>query len=57
MTYSAIHPRRPSAAVTIGNLVIGGLMLSAFADTISGPSVVVAAGLLFVLTLALPQTN
>jgi len=24
MTYSAIHPRRPSAAVTIGNLVIGG---------------------------------
>lgn len=37
--------------------VIAGLLLSAFADTISGPSVVAAAGLLFVLTLALPQTN
>ncbi len=45
------------SAALAGVSVIGGLLLSAFADTISGPSVVVAAGLLFVLTLALPQTN
>ena len=45
------------AAMMAGLSVIGGLMLSAFANTISGPSVVLAAGLLFVLTLALPQTN
>jgi zinc transport system permease protein len=45
------------AAVLAGLSVIAGLMLSAFANTISGPSVVLAAGLLFVLTLAIPQTN
>ncbi|MGH6855567.1 MAG: metal ABC transporter permease [Aestuariivirga sp.] len=40
-----------------GLSVVAGLLLSASANTISGPSVVLAAGLLFVLTLALPQTN
>lgn len=45
------------SAALAGVSVIGGLLLSAFADTISGPSVVVAAALLFVLTLAMPQTN
>jgi zinc transport system permease protein len=45
------------SAMMAGLSVIGGLLLSAFANTISGPSVVLAAGLLFVLTLALPQTN
>ncbi len=45
------------SAVMAGVSVIAGLLLSAFANTISGPSVVLAAGLLFVLTLALPQTN
>ena len=45
-----------SAAIA-GVAVISGLLLSAYANTISGPSVVLAAGLLFVLTLALPQTN
>ena len=45
------------SAALAGLAVIGGLMLSAFANTISGPSVVLAAGLLFVLTLAIPRTN
>jgi zinc transport system permease protein len=45
------------SAALAGLAVIGGLMLSAFANTISGPSVVLAAGLLFILTLAIPQTN
>lgn len=37
--------------------VVIGLVLSAFAGTMAGPSVVLAAGFLFVLTLAVPQTN
>ena len=45
------------SAMIAGLSVIGGLALSATANTISGPSVVLAAGVLFVLTLALPQTN
>ncbi|MBI3674222.1 MAG: metal ABC transporter permease [Rhizobiales bacterium] len=45
------------AAMIAGLAVLGGLALSATANTISGPSVVLAAGLLFVLTLAKRQTN
>ncbi len=45
------------SAALAGLAVIGGLMLSAFANTVSGPSVVLAAGLLFILTLTIPQTN
>ena len=45
------------SAMIAGLSVIGGLALSATTNTISGPSVVLAAGVLFVLTLALPQTN
>lgn len=46
-----------AAAVVAGLAVMGGLALSATANTISGPSVVLAASLLFVLTLVVPQTN
>jgi zinc transport system permease protein len=46
-----------AAAIVAGLAVILGLGLSALRDTISGPSVVLAASLLFVLTLAVPQTN
>lgn len=55
----AITPERMAvlAAAVAGLAVILGLMLSATANTISGPSVVLAASLLFVLTLAVPQTN
>jgi zinc transport system permease protein len=45
------------SALMAGLSVIGGLVLSASANTISGPSVVLTASLLFVLTLALPQIN
>jgi ABC-type Mn2+/Zn2+ transport system permease subunit len=45
------------AALIAGAAVIGGLLLSAFAGSTSGPSIVLAAGLLFGLTLAVPQTN
>lgn len=37
--------------------VIAGLLLSAFANAISGPAIVLSAGLLFVLTLLRPQAS
>jgi len=43
------------AAILAGASVILGLLLSAFAGVISGPAIVLAAGILFVLTLAVPQ--
>ena len=45
------------AAILAGLAVLLGLFLSAFAGSTSGPSIVLAAGLLFILTLAVPQTN
>ena len=45
------------AAVMAGLSVVSGLALSAFANAISGPAIVLSAGLLFVLTLAIPQSN
>jgi zinc transport system permease protein len=45
-----------AAAIAMVSLA-AGLMLSAVAGTIAGPSVVIVAGLLFALTLALPQPN
>jgi ABC-type Mn2+/Zn2+ transport system permease subunit len=45
------------AAILACLSVIAGLVFSALAGTMSGPSVVLAAGALFVLTLALPQAN
>jgi zinc transport system permease protein len=45
------------AAAIAAVAVAGGLGLSAFANTMAGPSVVLAAGALFVLTLAMPRTN
>lgn len=45
-----------AAAIAMVSLV-AGLVLSAVAGTIAGPSVVIVAGLLFALTLALPQPN
>ena len=35
--------------------VVMGLAASAFANVISGPAIVLSAGLLFVLTLVVPQ--
>jgi zinc transport system permease protein len=37
--------------------VAAGLLLSAFANAITGPAIVLSAGLLFVLTLLRPQAN
>lgn len=37
--------------------VVAGLLLSAFANAITGPAIVLASGLLFVLTLLRPQAN
>jgi zinc transport system permease protein len=37
--------------------VLSGLAFSAFANAIAGPAIVLSAALLFVLTLAVPQTN
>jgi zinc transport system permease protein len=37
--------------------VVAGLLLSAWIDSPSGPSIVVMAGLAFILTLALPRTS
>jgi zinc transport system permease protein len=37
--------------------VVMGLALSAFANAISGPAIVLSAGILFVLTLMVPQAN
>jgi zinc transport system permease protein len=54
--------RKPETmAVTAGAIaaaaVVMGLMASATLNATSGPAIVLSAGLLFVLTLALPQTN
>jgi zinc transport system permease protein len=54
--------RRPETmAVTAGAIaaaaVVMGLMASATLNATSGPAIVLSAGFLFVLTLALPQTN
>jgi len=46
-----------AAAALAGLAVVIGLLASAFVNTTSGPAIVLAAGLLFVLTLAVPQTN
>ena len=45
------------AAGMAGLAVMIGLMASAFVNAASGPAIVLSAGLLFVLTLGLPQTN
>ena len=45
------------AAGLAGVAVVSGLALSAFANAITGPAIVLSAALLFVLTLAVPQTN
>ena len=45
------------AAGMAGLAVIGGLLASAFVNATSGPAIVLSAGILFVLTLAVPQTN
>ena len=45
------------AAVLASLAVIMGLLLSAFANAITGPAIVLSAGLLFVLTLLRPQSN
>ena len=45
------------AAVLASLAVIMGLLLSAFANAITGPAIVLSAGLLFVLTLLRPQAN
>ena len=37
--------------------VVSGLLMSAFANAITGPAIVLSAGLLFVLTLLRPQAN
>ena len=37
--------------------VVSGLALSAFANAITGPAIVLSAAVLFILTLAVPQTN
>jgi zinc transport system permease protein len=37
--------------------VVGGLMLSGLLDSPSGPSIVLTAAALFILTLAIPKTN
>lgn len=44
-----------AAAALAGAAVILGLLFSAFAGATSGPAIVLAAGLLFVLTLAVPH--
>lgn len=46
-----------AAALLAGLAVVTGLMASALVNTTSGPAIVLAAGLIFVLTLAVPQTN
>ncbi len=45
------------AAVIACVAVVMGLALSAFANAITGPAIVLCAGLLFVLTLLRPQAN
>ena len=45
------------AAALAAVAVVTGLMMAAFADLISGPAIVLAAGLLFVLTLAVRRTS
>jgi ABC-type Mn2+/Zn2+ transport system permease subunit len=46
-----------AAAALASVAVVAGLLLSAFANTITGPAIVLTAGLLFVLTLLRPQAN
>jgi zinc transport system permease protein len=45
------------AAMMAALAVLGGLVLSAAVNTISGPSIVLVAGVLFVLTLVLPRAS
>ena len=45
------------AAILAGVAVLMGLALSAYANAITGPAIVLSAGLLFVLTLLRPQAN
>lgn len=55
----AVTPERMAviAAGLAGIAVVTGLLLSAFANAITGPAIVLSAGLLFVLTLLRPQAN
>ena len=46
-----------TAALLAALSVVAGLMLSAFANAITGPAIVLSAGFLFVLTLLRPQAN
>ncbi len=46
-----------TAAAIAALAVVMGLMASATLNATSGPAIVLSAGLLFVLTLARPQTN
>jgi zinc transport system permease protein len=46
-----------AAAGLAGLAVVAGLFASATLNAISGPAIVLGAGCLFVLTLAVPQTN
>jgi len=46
-----------TAAVLACAAVVLGLLLSAYADAITGPAIVLAAALLFGLTLLRPQAN
>jgi zinc transport system permease protein len=47
-----------AAASLLGMVaVVAGLILSALVDSPSGPSIVLMAAALFVLTLAVPKTN
>ena len=45
------------SSVFAGIAVVAGLIMSALWGTIAGPSVVLCASLIFVLTLASPQRN
>jgi zinc transport system permease protein len=54
--------RSPEAMAVVASLlgmiaVVAGLILSALLDSPSGPSIVLMAAALFVLTLAVPKTN
>ena len=46
-----------TAAVLACLAVVMGLALSAFANAITGPAIVLSAGVLFVLTLLRPQAS
>ena len=55
----SVTPERMAimSAVVACLAVVMGLLASAFLNAISGPAIVLSAGLLFVLTLAVPQRN